>query len=145
MEELMSDMMKIFFTGIEEFAKTMKDYASTSASGTAGNNEMINKVTALTERVERLVNILEEKLGTTINISPAKGKRMMDIKKRIVELIEQHPEGIRPPQLARLLETKVQNLYPHLKQTLQQKIIMKNEKGSYFPVFSKVTKSKKSK
>ncbi len=141
----MSDMMKVFFTGIEEFAKTMKNYESSSASGIAVNEELINKVTALTGRVERLVSILEEKLGTTINISSAKGKRMMDIKKRIVELIEQHPEGIRPPQLARLLGTKVQNLYPHLKQILQQKIIMKDEKGSYFPVSSKVTKSKKNK
>ncbi|HUU28192.1 MAG TPA: hypothetical protein VM123_10305 [archaeon] len=139
----MSDVMRVFFTGVEEFAKTMKEQASLSMGKNFCNQELIDKITALTEKVEQLVNLLEGKLGTTVAITPVKGKRMMDIKKRIHDIVEQHPEGIRPPQLARILGTKVQNLYPHLKQAVIKETIVKNSAGAYYPAQSKNVKSKK--
>ncbi|MEA1996095.1 MAG: hypothetical protein U9N45_00570 [Gemmatimonadota bacterium] len=141
----MSDLMKVFFSGVEEFAKTMQEHSISSTGNAPGNSELIKKVTALTERVEKLLFILEEKLGTAIEVKPAKGKRMMDIKKRIHDIIRKHPEGVRPPQLARILDTKVQNLYPHLKQSVQKKQIIKSPDGSYCPARARSSKNKKTK
>ncbi len=129
----MSDAFKVFFAGIEEFARSMKEQSSLGLDRGVGQKELGERIESLIERVERMVTILEEKLGTMVDIAPVKGKRMMDIKQRIVEEVGKHPEGIRPPQMARTLSTKVQNLYPHLKQNVQQKLLVKDDSGAYFP------------
>jgi len=140
----MSDFLQVFLTGVEEFAKTMKEHTSASEQQSTSEKELIEKVKDLTEKVDRLVKILEEELGSNIQVAPAKGKRMMDIKKRINDVITEHPEGIRPPQIARIIGTRVQNLYPHLKTAMQNKKIHKNGTGTYFLVKPKSSKGKKS-
>ena len=94
----MSDAFKVFFAGIEEFARSMKEQTSLGLDRGVGQKELAERIETLIERVDRMVTILEEKLGTMVDIAPVKGKRMMDIKQRIVEEVEKHPEGIRPPQ-----------------------------------------------
>ena len=140
----MSDFLQVFLTGVEEFAKTMKEHTSASEQQSASEKELIEKVKDLTEKVDRLVTILEEELGTNIQVAPAKGKRMMDIKKRINDVITEHPEGIRPPQIAGIIGTRVQNLYSHLKAAVQNKKIHKDETGTYFMIKAKSSKGKKS-
>jgi hypothetical protein len=130
----MSDMLKAFFTGVEDFAKKMKEHSIATTSHSSETKELVKKVEGLTERVDKLLNLFESKLGTAIEVSPVKGKRMMDIKRRIHDIIEKHPKGIRPPQIARILSTKVQNLYPHLKAAVINKTIIKDKTGTYSPV-----------
>ena len=132
----MSDMLRAFFTGVEDFAKKMKEHSIASTDQSSETKELVKKVEGLTERVDKLLNLFESKLGTAIEVSPVKGKRMMDIKKRIHDIIEKHPKGIRPPQIARILSTKVQNLYPHLKAAVINKTIIKDKTGTYSPVKS---------
>jgi|GEM_PF-2224622 len=132
----MSDMLRAFFTGVEDFAKKMKEHSIASTDQSSETKELVKKVEGLTERVDKLLNLFESKLGTAIEVSPVKGKRMMDIKKRIHDIIEKHPKGIRPPQIARILGTKVQNLYPHLKAAVTNKTIIKDKTGTYSPVKS---------
>ena len=139
----MSDFLQVFLTGVEEFAKTMKEHTSASVEQSASEKELIEKVKDLTERADRLVKILEEELGSNIQVAPAKGKRMMDVKKRIHDVITEHPEGVRPPQIARIIGTRVQNLYPHLKAAVQNKKIHKDETGNYFLIKPKGSKDKK--
>jgi len=139
----MSDLLQVFLTGVEEFARTMKEHTSASIEQSAHQKEIIQKVKELTEKVDRLVKILEEELGRNIQLTPAKGKRMMDIKKRIHDVIARHPEGIRPPQIARIIDTRVQNLYPHLKAAVLNKKIHKDETGTYFLIKPKSFKGKK--
>ena len=127
----MSDLLQVFLSGVEDMAKSMKIHAADIEKKTGSESELVEKVEALTARVEKLIGLLEEKLGTAIKVQPAKGKRMMDIKQRINEIIAQHPEGIRPPQLARIIGTKVQNLYPHLKAAVQNGTLLKDSSGSY--------------
>jgi hypothetical protein len=129
----MSDILKGFFTGMEEFARTMREHASLAAEKSSATQELIDKVNDLTARVDKLVSLLENKLGATIEVTPVKGKRMMDIKQRILEAVSKHPEGVRPPLLARMLNTKVQNLYPHLKEAVNGKNLRRDESGTYFP------------
>lgn len=130
----MSDILKGFFTGMEEFARTMHDHVAISEQNGDSQKELITKVEVLTERIEKLLNLLEGKIGSGIEITPAKGKRMMDIKEKILEKVRQNPDGIRPPQLARHLGTKVQNLYPHLKTAVSNNYIRKDAKGVYYPL-----------
>ena len=139
----MADLLQVFLTGVEEVARTMKEHTTASAEQSSSQKELIEKVGNLTEKVDRLVNMLDEELGTNIQIAPAKGKRMMDIKKRIHDVIEQQPEGIRPPQIARIIGTRVQNLYPHLKTAVLNKTIIKNESGTYSLIKAKSSKVKK--
>ena len=139
----MSDFLQVFLSGVEEFARTMKEHTSASEEQSANQKELIKKVKTLTEKVDILVKILEEQLGTNIQVAPAKGKRMMDIKKRIHDVIAKHLEGIRPPQMARIIGTRVQNLYPHLKAAVQNKTIHKDETGTYFIIKVKSSKGKK--
>ena len=141
----MSDMLKAFFTGIEDFAKKMKEHSIASNEQSLENKELIIKVVKLTERVDKLLNLIEVKLGTAIQVTPEKSKRMMNIKKRILDIINENPKGIRPPQIARALETKVQNLYPHLKMAVTNKTIIKDKTGNYFPVKVRVQKNMKTK
>ena len=141
----MSDMMRAFFTGVEDFAKKMKEHSIASSGESAEYKELVKRVIILTEKTDKLLNLLESKLGTAIEVSPVKGKRMMDIKKRIHDIITKNPKGIRPPQIARTLGTKVQNLYPHLKAAVIQKTITKSKTGSYFPVKQKEKKPVKKK
>jgi len=139
----MSDFLQVFLTGVEEFARTMKEQTSASEEQSASQKELIEKMKSLTEKVDRLVKILDEQLGTNIQVAPAKGKRMMDIKKRIHDIITQHPKGIRPPQIALTIGTRVQNLYPHLKAAVQNKTIHKDKTGTYFMIKVKSSKGKK--
>ena len=132
----MSDILKGFFTGMEEFARTMHAHVAISEQTGDSQKELIAKVEALTERIEKLLSLLEGKIGGGIDITPAKGKRMMDIKERILEQVRKNPDGIRPPQLARSLGTKVQNLYPHLKSAVANNHIRKDLKGTYYPLSS---------
>jgi len=141
----MANLMKVFFAGVEDFARMMKEHSEETSGQTAAERELIKKVEVLTSRVEKLINVLENKAGKEVEVSPVKSKRMMDIKKRIRRIIEQHPEGIRPPQIARILGTKVQNLYPHLKAEVQNNSIHKDSSGVYFPIKGKPANSKKSK
>ena len=129
----MSDILKGFFVGMEEFAKTMREHAVVQESKSTGQKELMEKVTQLIDRVDRLSSLLEERLGTGFEINPPKSKRMMDVKKRVVEQVGLHSDGIRPPELAKILGTKVQNLYPHLKSAVKNKTIRKDENGTYFP------------
>ena len=129
----MSDMLNTFFSGMEDFAKKMKEQTATSAEHSSDTKEILKRVSALTERVDRLLDLLESKLGTAIQVTPVKSKRMMDIKKRIQDVINDNPKGIRPPRIARILETKVQNLYPHLKAAVLNKTIIKDKTGTYLP------------
>jgi len=138
----MSELLHVFFTGVEEFARTMKEHTIIGEQSPS-QKELDMKVAKLTESVEKLVNIIEEKLGTSIQITPDKGKRMMDIKKRINDVVKQHPKGIRPPQIARIIGTRVQNLYPHLKDAVQNKTIHKDDTGTYFMIKLKGAKGKK--
>lgn len=139
----MSDFLQVFLSGVEEFARTMKEHTSANEEQSANQKELIKKVESLTEKVDLLVKILEEQLGTNIQVAPAKGKRMMDIKKRIHDVLAKHLEGIRPPQMARIIGTRVQNLYPHLKAAVQSKTIHKDETGTYFRIKVKSPKGKK--
>jgi len=132
----MSDMLRAFFTGVEDFAKKMKEHSIASTAQSSETKELAKKVVGLTERVDKLLNLFESKLGMAIEVSPVKGKRMMDVKKRIHDIIEKHPKGVRPPQIARILGTKVQNLYPHLKAAVTNKTIIKAKTGTYLPVKS---------
>ena len=141
----MSDMFKAFFSGIEDFAKKMKEHSMVSSAQSTENKELLIQVVGLTERVDKLLNILESQLGKAIEVSPVKSKRMMDVKKRIHDIINDNPDGIRPPQIARILGTKVQNLYPHLKTAVLNKPILKDKDGNYFPVKPKEKKAKKTK
>ena len=127
----MSDLLQVFLSGVEDMAKSMKIHAADIEKKSTGETELAAKVDRLTARVEKLIDLLEEKLGTAIKVQPAKGKRMMDIKQRINEIIAQHPDGIRPPQLARIIGTKVQNLYPHLKAAVQKNSLQKDSGGTY--------------
>lgn len=129
----MSDILKGVFTGMEEFARTMREHTVVGENISSSQKELIQRVNHLADRLEKLLGILEEKLGPAIEITPAKHRRMMDIKRRIVDNVHQHPDGIRPPQLARILGTKVQNLYPHLKAAVVNDILVKDESGAYFP------------
>jgi len=128
----MSDILKGFFTGMEEFAKTMRDHVNISEQTGGSQRELIEKVSALTDRVSQLLDLLENKIGTAIEITPAKGKRMMDIKEKILEKVQQSQNGIRPPQLARQLGTKVQNLYPHLKSAVASGSLRRDNSGVYY-------------
>ncbi|MBN2288693.1 MAG: hypothetical protein JXQ83_05125 [Candidatus Glassbacteria bacterium] len=139
----MSDMLKAFFTGVEDFAKKMKEHSLESSEQSSGSQELVKKVALLTDRVDKLLNLLEGKLGTAIKVAPVKGKRMMDIKKRIDDIIAENPKGIRPPQIAKTLGTKVQNLYPHLKAAVSNKRIIKDKTGTYFPLKPKEKKPEK--
>ncbi len=141
----MSDMMRAFFTGVEDFAKKMKEHSIASSGESSEYKELVKRVIILTERTDKLLNLLESKLGTAIEVSPVKGKRMMDIKKRIHDIITKSPKGVRPPQIARTLGTKVQNLYPHLKAAVTQQTIIKSKTGSYFPAKQKENKPVKKK
>lgn len=132
----MSDMLRAFFTGVEDFAKKMKEHSIASNAQSSETKELAKKVVVLTERVDKLLNLCESKLETAIEASPVKGKRMMDVKKRIHDIIEKHTKGVRPPQIARILGTKVQNLYPHLKAAVTNKTIIKDKTGTYLPVKS---------
>ena len=127
----MSDLLQVFLSGVEDMAKSMKIHAADIEKKSTGETELVEKVDQLTARVEKLIDLLEEKLGTAIKVQPAKGKRMMDIKQRINEIIAQHPDGIRPPKLARIIGTKVQNLYPHLKAAVQKNSLQKDSGGTY--------------
>ncbi|MEA2064305.1 MAG: hypothetical protein U9P14_11445 [Gemmatimonadota bacterium] len=129
----MSDMVKVFFSGVEEFARKMKEHSSSGPGRGSVDQELIGKVDALTDKVDKLLKLLESNQGRSIVAKPSKGKRMMDIKKRINEIIAKHPGGIRPPQIAGILVTKVQNLYPHLKAAVANKMIIKDKTGSYLP------------
>ncbi len=139
----MADFLQVFLSGVEEFARTMKEHTSANEEQSANQKELTKKVESLTEKVDMLVKILEEQLGTNIQVAPAKGKRMMDIKKRIQDVLAKHLEGIRPPQMARIIGTRVQNLYPHLKAAVQSKTIHKDETGTYFRIKVKSSKGKK--
>jgi len=141
----MSDMLKAFFSGIEDFAKKMKEYSVVSSALSSENKELRIQIIGLSERVDKLLNILESCLGTTIEVFPAKRKRMMDVKKRIHDIIKNNPDGIRPPEIARSLGTRVQNLYPHFKAAMLSKSIFKDKAGNYFPVQPEEKKSKKPK
>ena len=139
----MADLLQVFLTGVEEVARTMKEHTAASAVQHTSQKELIEKVDNLTERMDRMLNMLEDELGSSIQITSAKGKRMMDIKKRIYDVIEQHPEGIRPPQIARIIGTRVQNLYPHLKAAVLTKTILKTKSGTYSPIKVQSLKGKK--
>lgn len=139
----MSDFLQVFLTGVEEFAKTMKEHTSVSEEQSTSQKELVEDVKILTDKVDKLVQILEEQLGMNLKVTPVRGKRMMDIKKRIHDVIEQHPEGIRPPHIAQIIDTRVQNLYPHLKAAVQNQTIHKDETGIYFLVKAKSSKGKK--
>jgi hypothetical protein len=141
----MSDMLNAFFTGVEDFAKKMKEHSIASDEQTLKNKELTENVVKLTERVDKLLNLIEGNLGTAIQVAPEKSKRMMNIKKRILDIINENPKGVRPPQIARALGTKVQNLYPHLKTAVTNNTIKKDETGTYFPAKVMAQKAKKTK
>ncbi len=129
----MSDMMTILLAGVEEIAKNMKGQAESNPGNLARDRNLEQKVDELAGKVDRLLYLLNGKLGDWLATAKPQSKRMMDIKQRIGNIIRQHPEGIKPPQIAKILGTRVQNLYPHLKYAVQHKQIVKNKSGMYLP------------
>ena len=127
----MKDMMTILLAGIEDVAKNMKEYVRTNPVGNHKYSELEQKIEKLTERVDRLVDLMEHKLGKNLAAEKQRGKRMMDIKQRINDVIAKYPDGIRPPQIAQIIGTRVQNLYPHLKSAVEGKLLRKNDSGAY--------------
>ena len=129
----MSDMTTILLAGVEEIAKNMKEQAKSNPTTLARDRNLEQKVDELAGKVDRLLYLLNGKLGDWLATAKPQSKRMMDIKQRIDNIIRQHPEGIKPPQIAKILGTRVQNLYPHLKYAVQHKQIVKNKSGMYLP------------
>lgn len=129
----MSDMMTILLAGVEEIAKNMKEQAKSNPATLTRDRNLEQKVEELAIKVDRLLYLLNGKLGDWLATAKPQKKRMMDIKQRIGNIIRQHPEGIKPPQIAKIIGTRVQNLYPHLKHALQHKQIVKDKSGMYFP------------
>ena len=129
-------MMTIFLSGVEEIAKNMKEHANSNPANLAINKGLEQRVEELSAKVERLLGLLDGKLEDGLTADKARSKRMMDIKQRISDVISEHPEGIRPPQVAKIIGTRVQNLYPHLKYAVQQKQIIKDKSGMYLPLES---------
>lgn len=128
------DMMSIFLAGVEEIAKNMKEQTRTSQGNIPHGNDLERKIDLLAERIEKLLELLDGSLTQQLAEGKPRGKRMMDIKKRIGDVIKAHPEGIRPPQIAQIIGTRVQNLYPHLKEGVEKKQINKDASGVYSPV-----------
>lgn len=129
----MSEFMRVLLNGVEEFAKSVKEQTEAAEQQHNTQKELIARVERLTDRVDKLLELFEENMRGGTLPGMGGGKRMMDIKQRIKDVIDEHPEGIRPPKIARILGTKVQNLYPHLKAEVGQKIIIKDKSGTYFP------------
>jgi hypothetical protein len=138
----MSDLIKIFLSEVEEIAHSMKECAEFSGDYKSGYSKLDEKLDRLTERIDKLLALFEDQLGNPIQIKLNKGKRMKDIKKRIQNVIDQHPGGIRPPQIARIIGTKVQNLYPHLKFKVELGEIEKDRSGIYSPIAKKTPMTK---
>ncbi len=132
----MTDMMTIFLAGVEEIAKNMKEHANSYPVNCINNKDLEQKVEDLSAKVERLLSLLDGKLEDGLAADKARSKRMMDIKQRIRDVISEHPEGVRPPQMAKIIGTRVQNLYPHLKYAVQQNQIIKEKTGMYLPLES---------
>ncbi|MBW7995061.1 MAG: hypothetical protein FVQ81_00530 [Candidatus Glassbacteria bacterium] len=125
----MNDMMTIFLAGVEDIVKNMKELAGAYKGNLPTESSLERKIDSLTERVDKLAELLEGKFDE----GRQRGKRMMDIKKRIHNVIKQHPGGIRPPRIAQIIGTRVQNLYPHLKAAVEKKQIVKDTSGAYKP------------
>jgi hypothetical protein len=136
----MTDMMTIFLAGVEEIAKNMKEHANSNPAKLSHDKDLEQKVEKLSAKVDKLMGMLEGKLEDGLNTDIVRSKRMMDIKQRISTVIREHPEGIRPPQIAKIIGTRVQNLYPHLKYAVQQNQIVKDESGMYLPLEITVVK-----
>jgi len=134
----MSDLIKVFLSGVEEVARNMKDCAESGAEYKSGYSKLDEKLDRLTERIDRLLALFDDQLGSPIQVGVNKSKRMKDIKKRIQNVIDQHPGGIHPPQIARIIGTKVQNLYPHLKAKVELGEIAKDKSGTYSPIAKKI-------
>lgn len=132
----MSELTKVFFASIEEFARTMKAHTE-STEINSDNSEVIRKLDLITDKLDIIISKIDEKFDCSALSSNDRGKRMMDIKQRIQEVVEKHPGGVRPPKIAKLLGTKVQNLYPHLKFAVSNNKLEKDNTGCYFPVKSK--------
>ena len=132
----MSELTKVFFASIEEFAKTMKTHTE-STEINSDNSDVIKKLDIITEKLDVIISKIDEKFDNNSFGANERGKRMMDIKQRIQEVVEKHPEGIRPPKIAKLLGTKVQNLYPHLKYAISNDKLEKDNTGCYFPMNKK--------
>ena len=129
----MSDLMKVFISGVEEMARNLKEYMDKGGEFKSGSAELTEKIDRLTERIDKLLATFEGQIGSVLQARPHKGRRMMDIKKRMQDVIDHPPAGIRPPQIARIIGTKVQNLYPHLKSKVELGEVKKDGKSIYFP------------
>ena len=133
----MSELTKVFFASIEEFARTMKTHTESTLDFNSDNSEVIKKLDRISEKLDIIISKIDEKFDSSTLSNNDRGKRMMDIKQRIQEVVEKHSDGIRPPKIAKLLGTKVQNLYPHLKFAVSNNKLEKDNTGCYFPVKSK--------
>ena len=138
----MKDAMTILLSGVENIAKNMKEYIKTKPAINGKYDELEYKIERLTDRVDRLVELMERRLGEPLDAVKPRSKRMMDIKQRIHDVIAKHPEGIRPPQIAQVIGTRVQNLYPHLKAAIGKKQLLKDKTGTYSLADKKSTKKK---
>ena len=138
----MKDAMTILLSGVENIAKNMKEYLKTKPADSGKYSDLGNKIEKLTERVDRLVELMERRLGEPLDAVKPRSKRMMDIKQRIHDVIAKYPDGIRPPQIAQIIGTRVQNLYPHLKAAVENKRLQKNESGTYCLAAKKTVKKK---
>ena len=130
----MNEITTILLAGVENIAKNMKDYVSANPVNFGHDEEIERKIDRLTERVDRLIELIECRLGEQMASEKPRYKRMMDIKQRINDVIAKYPDGIRPPQIAQIIGTRVQNLYPHLKAAVESKQLKKNDSGAYLMV-----------
>ncbi len=136
----MNEMMTIFLAGVEGIAKNMKEHANSSPANQTQDKALERKVEELSGKVDRLLSLLDDNSADRLAEDKPHSRRMMDIKQRIGDVIREHPEGIKPPLIAKIIGTKVQNLYPHLKYAVQQKQIIKDDTGMYRPLESATDK-----
>lgn len=133
----MPDMLQIFLAGVEDIARNMKAHADSHVRTAEQDSRLEEKIDRLSRQVEQLTSLVQANLEGSELRPSGRGRRMMDIKQRIWRVIDEHPEGIRPPEMARIIGTRVQNLYPHLKESVSRGLIHKDESGSYFPLKEK--------
>jgi len=137
----MQEMMTILLDGVENIAKNMKEFIGANPAGIGKFKDLEQRVEKLAVRMDKLTELLETRTSETTSDKP-RGRRMMDIKQRIHDVIARYPDGIRPPQIAQIIGTKVQNLYPHLKTAIEKKQLRKTDSGTYALVSRKTEKKK---